>query len=760
LKRKTSHLPSRVYNYGCLPPTENAEAVDNILRLEHAYYNRIIEIMRDLRLRFREARAKVAPELDALEQKCDELAKRKKALRDEMKAVRKKARKRVACPELQAEVRAIEAELKPARDTFKAQRKRVDAELKPSKALYVERVQAVCIAEGRVNPDGTASKAPQTRKRVNALVAAEMLADDEMPEFWRETFGNERQALAKVKEARAHCGLEHGCYLRVEEAATLACRMSKRDLPRFKRYMGTGTIAVELRKQTTDTVLCGTSNYVRIEPLPADTWTKEDGKRDRHGCRKAYTTVRIRVGKTSAGEPIWATFPILMHRPLPAGAPVKWAWVKIWRCGNRKRYNLQVTLESEQFLPENRPCGEGTMAIDLGWRVLPNGRIRVGYGVDDQGNHWRESPGAEPGFILPGARPENGRAATLPATNLPPKRALRERIEYVETLRSHGDLWFDRAKARTVAWLKEQTQHEDMGNKSCVPDWMRADTEHIGKWHAHHKLARVAYRWVRELITEERIRSLWVEWRTERLASKQDLMGDCNDIGAWFAAHGVEDEPCRFALWLEWWRRKNAHLYQWERAQDHKARGARRDLYRCWAARLARTHKTIVMEDFEISKVAKKPKSEDSPQNKKANAIRQMVAVSEFRLAILSAVGEKRLCREPPEDTTRQCTHCGHLPKRGVNVHAAETIVLTCAKCERSEDQDKRGAINLLRRHFDGYGKDPQHAQPAPAGSTVCGRPGPSVEAKRPTPQAKKSVSTRHASGEVAHEIAGPLDRL
>jgi hypothetical protein len=67
MKRKTSHLPSRVYNYGCRPPTEGAEAVDKILRLEHTYYNRLIEIRRDQLRRFREARAKIAPELDALE---------------------------------------------------------------------------------------------------------------------------------------------------------------------------------------------------------------------------------------------------------------------------------------------------------------------------------------------------------------------------------------------------------------------------------------------------------------------------------------------------------------------------------------------------------------------------------------------------------------------------------------------------------------------------------------------------------------------
>src|SRR5690606_4665293 len=77
-----------------------------------------------------------------------------------------------------------------------------------------------------------------------------------------------------------------------------------------------------------------------------------------------------------------ASIPIVMHRPLPVGGRVKWAYLIRRKVAQRFVYSVQLVVE----LPEEprRDTGHGAVAIDLGWRLL-DGDLRVAYWTDERG---------------------------------------------------------------------------------------------------------------------------------------------------------------------------------------------------------------------------------------------------------------------------------------------------------------------------------------------------------------------------------------
>lgn len=101
----------------------------------------------------------------------------------------------------------------------------------------------------------------------------------------------------------------------------------------------------------------------------------------RAGARKALAWLRI----DSAGRlPVWAKVPIVMHRPLPEGGKIATAWLLRRYVGQRVEWSMQFTVSYEEA-PEALPGEPSTVALNLGWRRLPDGAIRVGYAVGSDG---------------------------------------------------------------------------------------------------------------------------------------------------------------------------------------------------------------------------------------------------------------------------------------------------------------------------------------------------------------------------------------
>jgi hypothetical protein len=228
------------------------------------------------------------------------------------------------------------------------------------------------------------------------------------------------------------------------EGAHAQVKKSKLD-PQFRRWDGQGAIGVQLQGglSVTDAHGCQDSR-LRIE-VP-----------DHKGrCR-----VHLRVGSAGPGRaPVWATFWAILHRPLPGDGRIMWAWAQRRRLGTRWRWELCLALESMAFGAPPRVSGpQHTACINLGWRLLPSGDIRVGYLVGSDGEK---------------------RELTLP-------RIIRDKLDHADSLRAIRDRNLDAVKAAlaNVDW-------------SGLPEELRTQAATLQQWKSHERLTRFIREWSR-----------------------------------------------------------------------------------------------------------------------------------------------------------------------------------------------------------------------------------------------------------------------
>lgn len=564
MKRKTSTTPSRIYTYG-LPfgPDEDCrEAVDEQIRLARVYQNNLIEIELARRGAVRAVMTEMG--LSDVEERIESLVSERDALRAKIKADRAKTRKR-------------------------------------SSALAADRERV-----GDLNR--SIKKARQERKDLRAKLRTD-------PEVKRQFDQINERVNDMVRRHRAVCGVFWGTYLLIENAANQQ-RRSKMD-PRFRRWDGSGRVGVQIQKgMSVAELMSGNDRRLQIDPVPEDTYTSRRGERR----RKSRTKVRLRIGSTGR-DPIWASFRVIMHRPLPEDARIMWAWAKRRRVGTRWRWVLQLSIESETFRAAPKKTGS-VAAIDIGWRHRGEDGFRVGYLVDEDGK---------------------GKELLLP------KRVV-ERIEYANTLRSIRDQNFELARAELCGWLAAPAVPP--------PAWLSKALERLSQWRSTARLSKVAWR-----------------WRHERFDGDDDIF-EC----------------------IDQWRQQDRHLYKWEASQRSKSLGHRREFYRLMATEIARKHRKLVIEDFDLRKMAALAPVESESGNKAAQRRqRVMCALSEFRAALELACSNEgtELVKVPCEYTTVECHNC-HGQCEWDQEHELEH---TCEHCGARWDQDVNAALNLLRVH-------------------------------------------------------------
>jgi hypothetical protein len=657
----------RVMNYGCKPPGEGAEHLAATLRLSADYRWKLDEIEKASRERYRDVRRKWAPELAVLEEELQ-------ALDD---AIDEAGGRRKAPKELKAQRAAVSKSCKPLRDAYKADHAAADAEMKERCGAELERLGRL---DARINERMKAAErqsanrqdakeciraaaldaaGPRTKERVKAETLAAMLQEDEWPESWRESVTVDCEKVVAKKAARAASGLRHGTYAAAEAAHDRAWKDSKGATPRRYRFDGGGKVGVQVRGEVVmppDGPFSVTTPDVEISELPEDQWEDpRTGRRHTHTRRRhAYAVVRLRVDSKDQ-EPTWIALPVVIHRR-PVGR-LRWAYIVARNVGGRLRYELQLTVEAEQrgVLPAG-----GMVAINLGWRCHRDGRMRVAYLMDDAGNE---------------------REVALSA-------ALRKAIgDRPDELRGYADDNFDVARGVLAHWMREHAE--------LVPDWMREATQHIGKWRAHKKLARVAWRFASENMARSALLWHWHEWKRQRVAAGK-LWATHSEIDAWLRARGITDERECMALYLEWWRRQNKHLYQYESGGRQHALRQRREQYRLLARELCDTYSLILIDDSELAELALRPPkgTERSPQQKEAAHNRVVAAGSTLKQAILSAALPGQVLLDKGKGDSQRCTRCGCISKQDY----ARQIVVSCP-CGHAEDQDARNCRNKLQRH-------------------------------------------------------------
>jgi hypothetical protein len=177
--------------------------------------------------------------------------------------------------------------------------------------------------------------------------------------------------------ARAHTKAFWGQYLDIEAAhrqsrsaplyGTDAITPSD---PRFVRWRGEGQIGIQLQGgASTAKMLTGTDTRCRL--------IMRDGP---------YGMLWIRVG-SEGRAPIWAQFPIKVHRKVPDTASWKWVRVSLRKEGTREYWTCEITVD-DSATPARMLDKElkGAIAVEWAWDPLDGDQVRVANWADDAGN--------------------------------------------------------------------------------------------------------------------------------------------------------------------------------------------------------------------------------------------------------------------------------------------------------------------------------------------------------------------------------------
>ena len=292
----------------------------------------------------------------------------------------------------------------------------------------------------------------------------------EMELLWKERKAALKEALAlpaiqaslaevaakhkvEVKAARAACGVYWGTYLPIEAAADQSSKAPTP--PRFQRWTGDGAVSVQFQGGLTVSAMQqGDDTRIRISPIA--TPVPERGG-------KPLPRLLLRVG-SEGRAPIFAEWPIILHRPLPEG---KLSGVKVVRrrIGAHYQWSAHFTVTTE-----SAPEATGLpLAVNLRWSKSVQGGETTTLAAD-----WRDEAGGGEVHVDP---------------------AVVSQLKKSDDLRSIRDKNFEIAKGQLAAALKLVT----------LPEELKLKLEHLHAWKAQGKLAAVV---------------VW--WRTNRFAGDMD----------------------------------------------------------------------------------------------------------------------------------------------------------------------------------------------------------------------------------------------
>ncbi len=254
---------------------------------------------------------------------------------------------------------------------------------------------------------------------------------------------------AERRKLRAECEAYWGTYIQTERSM---CDARKGPPPQFRpHWMWHGKIGVQLQGGATWGDLLEGHGQCEVEALPLASTTGRRSKRP-------FMLARLRIGSEGPRNrvPIWATWRFSLHRPLPVGARIKEVAAVRRRVGTHDEWSMQFTIECERTRADTATAN-GSAGIDLGWRMLEDGSMRVAYVAGSDGT--REE-------------------LTIPADRI-------SRWTKCDSLESIRDREFNAAREVFASWLASAT----------VPDWMREATETLAQWRAQARLAALVIRW-------------------------------------------------------------------------------------------------------------------------------------------------------------------------------------------------------------------------------------------------------------------------
>jgi hypothetical protein len=702
--KKTSVVPTRIYSYRCLAPITEADRVENQYRLASQYRNALVEIERWLRAEFRKiwlADETVAPALilyDDAQAGVDDAY-------DDLRA----AKSGVAEPDLTAPLAwlAITKELRDfAGDQLREARalattrlreiERADPIVGPLRVRYEE---AQAVRKAAKSASATERERLDDLKQLahDAWVEARRVAEDEgrLP---RDLFRLAREE-AEVRNRATRTdyrgrGVRQGVYTRIEASVKQAAQSTKRPL-HFEAYDKSGAIGEqitdrqsrksksgdeptrestygltisELMSQVDTRLRLGppgsTDAHPRAEVTACATW--DEAMRLPRNLRRhaARTWIDLRVGTNPDRTPIFARFPVTLHRLPPKDSVIKWAYVVRRRIGHQLEWRFQITIESKTFDKPPIAIGHGACAVNLGWRRLVDDQgeafgLRAAYVVDQEG---REREIRVPDYVAP-RRTGKSRPRPVEKQVFPVLGA----IGKCDDLAHIRDQTLDRIKPLLTAWLTERggvpTEWDVVPPKrpdGSTPKSISERLDDYTKWRAMWKLRRFV-----------------------------DLWKTCRVPG---------DEQIFEALMA--WAKQDRHLETWQAHVRDKVIARRLDTWRVVAAQLAREYATIIVWKGKLTQIDgwEQPEPEDGgpSDGRLQRRMSRIAAPGELLAEIIKAAaktGAEVRLREAV-NATQECAACGC----NEPWDAKPLIMHQCERCSETWDQDANHCRNLLKR--------------------------------------------------------------
>ena len=545
----------RVYKYGLLPPTTNSDLVHDQIKLAHRYRNKLIELERKRRDAHREVVDNVK-EVQAAFSVAKDLVEKAEVLKKAVAQQNAQNRSKTK----------TSSALKREYATVKKERKDVLT------ILYKAR--------------------NKVRKECK----------DELDKI------NARHNEA-VREARASCKVYWGTYLVVEAAM----KASAIDLPlwdellpnnpKFRRFNGEGRVSVQIQKDAVDkkngmavaNVFSSTDTRIQVAPVPEAAWYSPSRSERR---KKSRTVLKMRIG-SEGRDPIWATWPMIMHRPLPENSRIKIVTVNCRKIGPRVEWTVDFFVDDKETLLEQYEVS-GAIGLDVGWRLMDDGSLRVAFWEDDEG--------------------EKGEFRLSPS--------LLGSFKKVDELKSIRDKNRDAALIQLAAHFKT----------TPMPTWMR---KFIGKKEDNVPTNAQACAYLLKWKSIAKLTKLVKQWKEE----------------------GVKKKDEKFYKELEAWRYHDFHLWAWQTSQHKKATRRRKNDYKVLASELSKRYHTLVLEKFDLRRLVKLKNAEDSGyDNETARNNRFLASIHELRNVLINAFqkcGEVEFVKAA--NTTRICSWCGAL---------------------------------------------------------------------------------------------------
>ena len=643
----------RVMRYGLLPPTKNGEAVREQMRRARREGNDWVRAEAVGRERSRPM-LELCADFSSLKESKDAARKRRDAIASEIKQQHSATRSRSSTEGRRAELKDAERAYKDALAKFSAfQFGKPPEQIRRDPAL---RAQWESIWGTLKEP------------------APKLLKGQKREHYKRRAGDANTGVVAQMKrEARARHEAYWGTYLCVEAAKLKSFTTTpwydddgETRNPRYARKDDRDRVAVQFVGKTTtvEDLFTGTTK-ARIEVVDAPL-VKQTGELRTTRREDQYALLHLRVGHAS--DPVWATFPMVMHRPLPPGAVVSWIKVTATPIGRNQRWTCEVTCEFEEACP--RSGGQGVAAVVFGWHKVQAG-LRVAAWMSDSGEVGELTIGE---MGLGEVDADGGRGGIASG------------IRQASKIRSVRDEAFSRALASLLGWLSE---HD-------MPAWMRDCTTRRKYDSRGNVIAqqppskKQAVGWLSEWKSQARLASLVKRWAENRVDGDEEIFGRRPRLGA-------DDKPVDgTGAGLEGWRYHDFHLWQYETHQRESALLRRREHYRRFAATFGDKFDTLLIDGSRFDDLRRNPKASDDRGKVKPPASDQFLAApGELREVIKHAVrGEVRVT--DPGGTATTCPKCGH-------EHAAQKFVdehaFACLQCDfAGRDLSTVRLLNMLRR--------------------------------------------------------------